>query len=429
MDPQFKNLGAAFQANFERGLERGAQLVLYVDGEKKVDLAGVRLPEETIRPYDGDSISTFWSSGKVLESIGVCMLVDKGLLNYDARVCDYWPTFAQNGKADILIETVLRHDAGLYGFWRTIQKDDSLESIGNVIEDSPPLSKSRAYHMYSRGLILNQICIRVDPKGRTLGQFLKEELFVKIGMPDDIAVGEISEEVAQRVHPLIQNSALYDISQNVCPACMRCNMPWTNLSKGEIRRFQKLPNVIEDLKLALCIHDNLMVDMSAEQEFAVDPSTNFECTSAWMVGTARALTKCLALMSQGGIIDGIRLIRESTVELALSNPHISRDMFFDYNTAFTKGGFWILGIFDKIEDLPEERIYGWEGHNGSFAYFEYPGGKAVGYNCTAATAHPPPWDIREREILRQLGFESYLHPEGPDDYLVEAPFKHRGILT
>jgi len=408
-------------ANFERGLERGAQLVLWENGQKKVDLAGITLPETTIRPYNGDSVSMFWSVGKVLESIVMCMLVDRGVLDYDARVSDYWPAFAKNGKGDIRIKTVLRHDAGLYGFKRTLKTNESLESISKVIEDSSQLSKSRAYHMYSRGIILNQICIRVDPKGRTIGQFLKEEILAKIGLAGDIAVGEMSEELKKRVHPVTPTSPWYYISQLAFPVCMRCNMPWTRVSEGELGRLPKVPNISRELRQALIIHDHPYADMSAQQESALDLTTNFECTSVWMVGTVRALTKCLALMSQGGVIDGVRLIRESTVELALSNPKTSKDMFFMYNTTFTKGGFYILGNWDKIEDLPEVRTYGWDGVNGSFAFFDYPGGKAAGYNCTAATAHPPPWDIRGREILRQLGYAKYFHSKGPDDYVIDAP--------
>lgn len=421
VDPKWENVNSAFKANFERGLERGAQLVMWENGRTKLDLAGIQLPETTIRPYNGNSVSMLWSTGKVLESIVMCMLVDRGLLDYDAKVSDYWPDFAKNGKRDIRVKTVLRHEAGLYAFKRTLKTTDSLESISKVIEDSVQLTKSRAYHMYSRGIILNQICIRVDPKGRTIGQFLKEELLAKIGMVDDIAVGEIPRKLLSRVHPMTVHTSLYYMFQLGFPSLMRCNMPWTNVSEGEIWRLPKVPDILKELRRALVIHEHKYVDMIAEQSIALDLNTNFECTSAWMVGTARALTKCLALMSQGGVIDGVRLIRESTVELALSKPTISSDMFLMYNTTFTIGGFCILGMWDKIEDLPEVRTYGWDGYNGSFAWFDYPGGKAVGYNCTAGTAHPPPWDMRRREILRQLGYEKLLHPKGRDDYFLEGP--------
>jgi len=77
-----------------------------------------------------------------------------------------------------------------------------------------------------------------------------------------------------------------------------------------------------------------------------------------MVGSMRAVVKCAALMSQGGVIDGVRVIKQSTVKLALSDPITSHDKFLQYSTAFTKGGFYVLGQFDNGEDIPEQRIYG-----------------------------------------------------------------------
>ena len=59
--------------------------------------------------------------------------------------------------------------------------------VGQIIEDSTPSfpnainpgdgSKSRrGYHYVTRGFVLNEIMRRVDPKGRTIGQFIREEL-------------------------------------------------------------------------------------------------------------------------------------------------------------------------------------------------------------------------------------------------------------
>ena len=36
----------------------------------------------------------------------------RGLLDYDERVCTYWPKFAQNGKGDITVQDVATHRAG-----------------------------------------------------------------------------------------------------------------------------------------------------------------------------------------------------------------------------------------------------------------------------------------------------------------------------
>jgi CubicO group peptidase (beta-lactamase class C family) len=54
-----------------------------------------------------------FSSGKVVGAFLIAVLRDKGLISYDEKVSTYWPEFAQNGKENVTISDVLRHEAGL----------------------------------------------------------------------------------------------------------------------------------------------------------------------------------------------------------------------------------------------------------------------------------------------------------------------------
>ena len=54
-----------------------------------------------------------FSSVKSIAAIIVALMVDRGLLDYDEKVSTYWPEFAQNGKQDIKVADVLRHEGGL----------------------------------------------------------------------------------------------------------------------------------------------------------------------------------------------------------------------------------------------------------------------------------------------------------------------------
>jgi len=421
LTPEHMNVRKAFEANFERGLERGAQLVVYENGVKTIDLAGITLPENPLqRPYDGDSLSLVWSSGKVLASLAMCILADRGVLEYEAKVSEYWPEFAANGKSEIRVQDVLRHDAGLQGFsGGKLAWDEAFENIGNIIADSTPLTKIRVYHAITRGLILNQICVRVDPQGRTIGQILKEEVFEKIGLPNDLILGKASREAASRVHPCKNKSDLFAISQVFCPACMNCNMPWTNTCEADRSDARKLFETMA-IKNVLIFQNQTKTDMEWEQTMAADEISDFENPSAWVLASARGLAKCGALLSQGGIIDGVRILKESTIKYALSCPIIMHDVLINKKTAFTKGGFFIFGWYDRLEDIPDEKAYGWGGINGSMFIFEYPGGKAVGYNCSGAAGQCPN-DIRGAEILRQLRLDVCRPWDGPTNFKVPAP--------
>jgi len=426
MKPGNENIRAAFEANYRRGLERGAQLVVYENGETIVDLSGITVEEEDDgrRPYDGDSISMIWSSGKNLEAIAMCILVDQGLLKYEEKVCTYWPEFAKNGKKNILVEDVLRHDSGLFGFGKTIWYSQTFKEIGEVIENSAKLSEGRVYHGYSRGLILNQICVRCDSQQRTIGRLLQEELFSKIGFPDDFILGKLgkgNEEVLKRVHPFIRNTGAWNMSQIILPSMMRCNLPWTSTSPAERRLFRTMIKNWPSIKKSLLFANQLAFDPDAEQDYAADPKHEIEVPSAWFLTTARLLAKCGALMSQGGVIDGVRILKQETVEKALSSPTCKPELNYENKLVFTRGGFAVMGVFSEMEITGNE-FYGWSGANGSIFAFQYkggnPGGYAFAYNCTAGHKATP-YDIRGAEIVRQLGLDLSQF-DGPKNFLIRS---------
>ena len=110
------------------------------------------------------------------------LLVDKGFLSYEEKVSSYWPEFGKNGKEDITLKDILRHESGLAKFKDQVHKNEDLlrenikkNSIGNVIEKCVPefpkssldtIETKREYHAATRGFILNEIVRRVDPKQR-----------------------------------------------------------------------------------------------------------------------------------------------------------------------------------------------------------------------------------------------------------------------
>ena len=63
--------------------------------------------------FDGDSLSIVFSSTKTLTAIAVATLVDHGLISYEDKVAKVWPEFAKNGKENVTVQEVMRHEAGL----------------------------------------------------------------------------------------------------------------------------------------------------------------------------------------------------------------------------------------------------------------------------------------------------------------------------
>jgi CubicO group peptidase (beta-lactamase class C family) len=56
----------------------------------------------------------------------MAIMVDKGLLDFEEKVSTYWPEFATNGKSNILVKDVLRHESGLEKLCIPIDLKDTL---------------------------------------------------------------------------------------------------------------------------------------------------------------------------------------------------------------------------------------------------------------------------------------------------------------
>ena len=51
-----------------------------------------------------------------------------GLLKYSDKICSHWPEFAENGKSEITIADLMRHESGLASL------DQSIKPSGNTIQ-------------------------------------------------------------------------------------------------------------------------------------------------------------------------------------------------------------------------------------------------------------------------------------------------------
>ena len=108
----------------------------------------------------------------------MAILYDKGLFKYEDTIAKHWPEFAQNGKENVKICDVLRHESGLAYFKENAPSLEDmttanikLNKVGEIIEKEelhfPEYKDSdskREYHSIVRGSILNEVCRRIDPQ-------------------------------------------------------------------------------------------------------------------------------------------------------------------------------------------------------------------------------------------------------------------------
>lgn len=214
--PEFKIVEEKFKENYDKLLERHSQLAIYHKGEIVVDLTGKNCWFNcSTDNYNKKSIQNVFSTTKVVTSIVIAMLVDKDILDYNEKISYYWPEFSKNGKENITLRELMQHAAGLAFFddrdpstndlvpLFNIDNENYLDDIAEIVERSYPHFQCNEtkteYHGLTRGLILNELVRRVDPKKRTIGRFIQEELVKQlkidyhIGIQNNLEGFEISE--------------------------------------------------------------------------------------------------------------------------------------------------------------------------------------------------------------------------------------------
>ena len=172
---------AAFEANLAAGREVGAAVAVYHQGRPVVSLAGGSFDEAGSRPYTDDTLQLVFSTTKGIAALAVALCVERGLLDYDAPVVDCWPEFGAAGKERITVAQLLSHQAGLPVIDGAVTLDEVFDwdhMAGRLAAQAPIWEPGTAhgYHAVTFGWLAGELVRRVDPKGRTLGGFVADEL-------------------------------------------------------------------------------------------------------------------------------------------------------------------------------------------------------------------------------------------------------------
>lgn len=174
VDEGYGKVADAFRANFADGQEVGAAVAVYRDGVKVVDLWGGYRNGVTKTPWQRDTIVNLFSTTKGIAALTIAHAVSRQLLSYDARVSQYWPEFAQQGKGAVTVRQLLAHQAGL----SALKPNPVLADIVDPARLAPILAAQKpawppgtrhGYHAITLGWYESELVRRTDPAARTLG--------------------------------------------------------------------------------------------------------------------------------------------------------------------------------------------------------------------------------------------------------------------
>lgn len=210
-DARFTAVRRAFEENFRDRDELGAAVAVTVGGETVVDLWGGWADAARTRRWQRDTLVNVWSTSKGPVALCAHVLADRGLLDFDAPVAEYWPEFATAGKEKVLVRHLLSHRAGLSGLREPHSLQDLYDwelTTARLAATEPwwePGTRS-GYHALTYGFLVGEVVRRIS--GLLPGAFLEREVTGPLGI--DFRIGLPEREAgraAELVHPRATTSS------------------------------------------------------------------------------------------------------------------------------------------------------------------------------------------------------------------------------
>jgi len=327
----------------------GAQLAIYRRGKCVLDIGGglARVSDE--RHVGPHTMFVLYSSTKGLAALAMHMLHDRGRFQYDDLVSRYWPEFARNGKERATIAQVLGHRVGntVGPDWLTYKLWGDRQKCAQAMEELTPRwtpGEANGYHPLNYGFMINELMLRID--GRDCGQFLRDELFIPMGL-NSVFIG-LPESEEQRV------ACVYEApSDRASITQMATLMGFT--PDEEYFAFQRSLNFEEkaDAK-SLPFPEAANIFNRPEVHRAV-------IAGGGGIASARDMAKIYAMLAQGGVWEGKRYLSTDTLQRSITPTNKQGDIDRSLRIPIIYGSGWMLGHLARGASL---RTFGHPGKGG-----------------------------------------------------------------
>ncbi|MBT3217569.1 MAG: beta-lactamase family protein, partial [Proteobacteria bacterium] len=361
--PGFEPLRRAFEENFSQRNEVGAAICVYRDGKRVVSLWGGDADRSSGQQWQRDTLTVVFSTTKGLVATCFAILVDRGQLELDAPVAQYWPAFGNNGKESITVRQLLNHRAGLAAHETRLSIDDFLDDpqkVRQALENQRPGRAEQAYGATAWGAFVGELFHQAT--GTTVGQFLAQEVAKPLGAEVYIGLPRELEERVARLQVVGSNEFL-EILPTVA---LRRN------TDGRV--FRRLLFGKKSLTRRAIAYPYMGPQRTARMN---DPRLRrAELPWASGVASAEGLARVYAALANGGTLDGVQLMKASTIKPLYERQSWSnRDGVMQKPIGFAQG-------FQK-EQLhllsPNIETFGHYGAGGSFGFADPKANLSVAY--------------------------------------------------
>ena len=243
-----------------------------------------------------------FSVTKGMASTVIHRLADRGLIDYDAPVAEYWPEFGANGKADITVREVMRHRAGLSQL-NGSSKAELLDhrAMEERIAAAPVnrlLYGHQAYHALTYGWLMSGLGRAVTGKG--MRALIREELAEPLNT-DGLHLGRPPADAPTRAAQILapQGTIANPVFNFVAPRLAALGVSGAFGSMY----FPGMKAVVQ----------------------GDTPFLDAEIPAANGVTTARGLAKMYAAIANGGSIDGRQFLSQELVAGLTGKPSLWPD--------------------------------------------------------------------------------------------------------
>lgn len=336
-DPSFACAVRGFASLFPHPRFGGGALSVYLDGEPVVDVWTGWSDRRGRRRWSADTAPMVFSATKGVASTVIHRLADRGLIDYDAPVAEYWPEFGANGKAAITVRDVMRHRAGL-SHLRGVRKRELLDHhhMEERIAAAPVgrhFGKS-AYHALTYGWLLSGLARAVTGCG--MRELMRAEVAAPLNT-DGIHLGRPPVGAPTRVAKIIG--------------------PQLNIPNPV---FNAVAPAVAALELSAAFGSMYFPGVKSVVQRDI-PLLDTELPSANGVITARALGRMYGAIANGGVIDGRRYLSADLVASLTGRRSLRPDRNLIVPLAFHLGfhGLPIPGVLPGFGHVGLGGSFGW----------------------------------------------------------------------
>lgn len=291
-----------FAAHFAQDLELGARFTLVEAGEVVLDIWAGSADRKGAVPWDEATLAPVFSVTKAVAAVMIARLVEAGRLDYGQAVASVWPEFAQAGKADVTVEQVISHQAGLPGFPDPIDPglwvdwDAVCARLAAMAPMWPPGSAS-GYHPVTVGYLVGEIFRRVD--GRTIGSAFREDIGIPFGL--DLWIG-LPEGAEARMADLQRPTAMPEFGEINDATRAAFLAPWSSAAGKAAADYRRMEV----------------------------PSTNG-------YATAEALARLMGGLANGGWLEGGEILSPALIAEAARERIRGQDLVLPFDMSWGAG--------------------------------------------------------------------------------------------